>query len=94
MQLQPRELTIRWVAWHWVPRTLAVDHSDDGKTWVQVAEFAVQQPADVASRMNGMNRWDDIFAVPESAGAHRYWRVRAGDVPEGGFFGLERISAR
>jgi hypothetical protein len=44
--------------------------------------------------MNGMNRWEETFSIPASAGAHRFWRVRATDMPEANFFGLERITAR
>jgi hypothetical protein len=92
--LQPHELTIRWVAWHWVPHSVAIDDSDDGKTWATAATVTPKEPSDVKSRMNGMNRWDETFSIPASAGAHRFWRVRAADMPEANFFGLERISAR
>jgi hypothetical protein len=92
--LQPHELTIRWVAWHWVPHSVAIDDSDDGKTWATAATVTPKEPSDVKSRMNGMNRWDETFSIPASAGAHRFWRVRAADMPEANFFGLERITAR
>lgn len=93
-RFQPRELTVRWVAWHWVPRSFALEGSDDGRHWTPVASLHPKEPPDVKTRMNGTNRWDETFPVPAGAGAHRWWRLRAEDVPEGQYFGLERISAR
>jgi hypothetical protein len=91
--IAPRELTIRWVAVHWLPLKLAVDHSDDGKTWTTAIVLPVKEPAQAETRNTGTNRWDESFALP-AAGAHRFWRVRAAEIAPANFFGLERLSVR
>lgn len=93
MTLGPREVTIRWVAIQWLPEKLAIDYSDDGKTWTTAVVHAVQQPSAPETRMSGANRWDESFPVP-AAGRHRFWRVRAVEMSPDNQFGLEQLSMR
>jgi hypothetical protein len=90
-KIEPKELTIKWVASSWLPGAIEVEYSDDGETWEGGAgSFSVASPADPAKAATGDNRWEEKFALTD-VGAHSFWRVVARSVPPGNFFGMEFI---
>jgi hypothetical protein len=84
----PAGLTIKWIATSWLPGSIDIEHSDDGKDWQSAGTFPVAPPADPVKAATGANRWEETFPLPD-VGAHRFWRVVARGVPSGNSFGME-----
>ncbi|WP_210497169.1 ArnT family glycosyltransferase [Microvirga antarctica] len=86
----PKTIVVRWVAWHWCPESIEIEASDDGSAWKSLGIFPVKEPADVASRNQGTNRWEETFTLPVTT-PHRFWRIKAHAMKDANYFGLERI---
>ena len=83
-----RSVEIQWVYGSATPAAIGIEYSDDNSIWTPAATLAVSPyPSSAATHRI------DSFNVPES-GRHRYWRIKAEQLPEKGGFAVAELRFR